>query len=180
MNEDDDRPKLPGYVTIKEAAKILNLSDKRVYDYVADGRLPSVWASHVIMIPLEEVKNFRPNISGRPRRSIPQWHISPNDNLLLSTLILVNLRNGQRNALTQKLEEIRREKQHLFPGTIDRYIIGDEALIGPIQILLIWRSSVMPDEDTREQYLAEFREALDDVLDWGTAEYHPGRVFMHT
>ncbi len=101
MSEDTDRPRLPGYVTIKEAAKILNLSDKRVYEYVEDGRLSSVWASHVIMIPLDEVKNFKANISGRPRKSIPQWHISPDDNLLLSILILVRMKNGQQDALMQ-------------------------------------------------------------------------------
>jgi|SRR5579859_2733546 len=180
MSEDIDRPRLPGYVTIKEAAKILNLSDKRVYEYVEDGRLSSVWASHVIMIPLDEVQNFKPNISGRPRKSVPLWHISPDDNLLLSTLILVRMKSGQQNTLMQKLEEIRQTKQHLFPGTIGRYFIGDGTGIEPVQILLIWRSSVVPDVATREQNLQAFREALDEVLDWGTAEYHHGRVFMHT
>ncbi len=38
----------------------------------------------------------------------------------------------------------------------------------------------MPDEATREQNLKAFSEALDDVLDWQTAEYYHGRVFMHT
>ena len=33
------------------------------------------------------------------------------------------LKNGQQDALMQKLEEIRRAKQHLFPGTIGRYFI---------------------------------------------------------
>ena len=180
MSEDNDRPRLPGYVTIKEAAKILNLSDKRVYEYVEDGRLSSVWASHVIMIPLDEVQKFKPNISGRPRKSVPQWHISPDDNLLLSTLILVRMKKGQQDALIQKLEEIRQTKQHLFPGTIGRYFIEGATTNEPIQILFIWRSSVMPDEAIREQNLQAFREALDDVLDWNTAEYHHGKVFMHT
>lgn len=38
----------------------------------------------------------------------------------------------------------------------------------------------MPDEATREQNLQAFREALNDVLDWQTAEYHREWVFMHT
>lgn len=38
----------------------------------------------------------------------------------------------------------------------------------------------MPDEAIREQNLQAFRDTLDDVLDWRTAEYHHGRVFMHT
>ncbi|MFL5692239.1 MAG: helix-turn-helix domain-containing protein, partial [Ktedonobacteraceae bacterium] len=34
-----DIPNLPGYVSIKEAADILGVSDKRVYQYVRAGRL---------------------------------------------------------------------------------------------------------------------------------------------
>ncbi len=38
---------------------ILGISDKRVYEYVDEGRLPSVWASHVILIPLEAVEKLQ-------------------------------------------------------------------------------------------------------------------------
>ncbi len=38
----------------------------------------------------------------------------------------------------------------------------------------------MPDEMTREQDLKAFRQALDDVLDWDTAQYKNGQVLMHT
>lgn len=42
-----------------EAAQILGISDKRVYGYVDEGRLTSLWAADVIMIPLDEVKTFK-------------------------------------------------------------------------------------------------------------------------
>lgn len=180
MNEDIDRPSLPGYVSIKEAAKILGISDKRVYAYVDEGRLPSVWASHIIMIPKEAVENFKPNISGRPRASIPKWRISPEDNTLFKTLIVVQVLPGKRDMLIQRLEEVKQSGQHEFPGTIARYIMGDDAQTERIEILLIWRSSVMPDEVGREQALEAFRQALDDVLDWDTAQYEHGIVYMHT
>ena len=64
MNEYVGRPNLPGYVSIKEAAKILGISDKRVYEYVGEGRLSSTWAADVIMIPLEEVQKFKRRSSG--------------------------------------------------------------------------------------------------------------------
>ena len=35
------------------------ISDKRVYEYVDEGRLPSMWAADVTMIPLDEVKKFK-------------------------------------------------------------------------------------------------------------------------
>ena len=180
MNEDIDRPTLPGYVSIKEAASILGISDKRVYTYVDEGRLPSVWASRIIMIPLEAVKQFKPNISGRPRASVPKWRISPTDNTLLRTSIKVQVRAGQQAKLFEQFEAIRQGEQFLFPGTVIRYIAGKEKTPQRIEIVLIWRSSVMPDEAERERELEAFRQALVDVVDWDTARYEDDVVYMHT
>src|SRR5260221_6379861 len=99
MSNNNDPSRVPGYVSIKEAAKILGLSPSRIYEYVEDGRLSSVRAAHVILIPLQEVELFKPNISGRPRKSVLRWRISPQDNLLLSTTILVQLRPHQQDLL---------------------------------------------------------------------------------
>jgi excisionase family DNA binding protein len=180
MSEEVSFPAIPGYVSIKEAAQILGLAPKTVYQYVSEGRLPGVRASHVLLIPLEEIKKFKPNISGRPRKSVPLWRISPEDNMLLMTLITVQIRANQEKKLMERLEVIRQGEQHLFPGTVARYIVGSEKHPGQVEISLIWRSSVMPDEATREQALEAFRQALADVLDWKTAQYDQGKVFMHT
>ncbi len=180
MKEDIDRPSLPGYVSIKEAAKILGISDKRVYAYVDEGRLSSVWASRIIMIPLEEVENFKPKISGRPRANVPKWRISPKDNTLLRTSIKVDVRAGQQAQLLERFEEIRQSEQHNFPGTVIRYIAGQEIAPQRIEIVFIWRSSVMPDEVERERELEAFRQALADVVDWDTAQYEHDVVYMHT
>ena len=61
MSEENNRQNIPGYVSIKEAAKMLGISANRVYAYVEEGRLPSAKAAHVIMIPLEDVKKFKPH-----------------------------------------------------------------------------------------------------------------------
>ena len=180
MNDEVNLPEITEYLSIKQAAKSLNLAEKTVYQYVAEGRIPGVRAADVILIPAEEVKKFKRGISGRPRKSIPGWHISPSDNLLLTTLLLVQIKSGQREALLLRLEEIRREKQHIFPGTIARYIIDSKTNPGQVIILLIWRSSVIPDEAAREAALEAFRQALADVLDWSTAHYDDGTVLMHT
>src|SRR5436305_4835792 len=122
MSEYLSRPNLPGYVSIKEAARILGISDKRVYEYVDEGRLPSMWAADVIMIPLDEVKRFKRRSSGRPRKSSPAWRISSGDNTQFMVSIYVQMRLGQQEALMQKLEEIRQGGQHVFPGTVARFI----------------------------------------------------------
>ncbi len=180
MNEDIDRPSLPGYVSIKEASIILGISDKRVYAYVDEGRLPSVWASHIIMIPLEAVEKFKPNISGRPRKSTPKWRISPSDNTLLRISIKVHVRAEQQEKLFEQFEAIRQSDQILFPGTVIRYVAGKAKDPQRIEIVLIWRSSVMPDEAERERELEAFRQALADVVDWETARYEDDVVYMHT
>jgi len=180
MRNENERPTIPGYVTIKEAAKILGVSANRVYTYVEEGRLPSAQAAHVIMIPLEALKDFKSQLSGRPRTTIPTWRISPEENAVLTTSILVRIRSNQYNRLLTKLEEMRRERLHLFPGTIARYILEEKRHPEHIEILLIWRSTAMPDDATYNQWLDEFRQALSGVLDWDTAQYDTGRVIMHT
>jgi excisionase family DNA binding protein len=180
MNEYAGRPNLPGYVSIKEAAKMIGISDKRVYEYVDEGRLPSLWAADVIMIPLDEVKKFKRKTPGRPRKSIPAWRISTGENTQFMTSIVVQMLPGMHDTLVQKLEEIREQGQHLFPGTIVRLIMEREDNPGQLEIALVWRSTVMPAETERQQALEAFRQTLADVLDWSTARYNNGRVLMHT
>lgn len=173
-------PNLENYISIKEAAGLLKMSYKTVYQYVSEGRIPAVRASDVILLRVEDVKNFKPKLSGRPRTTIPPWRISPEDNLLQQTIISVQIRKGRKNALIKRLDEIRQSKEHLFPGTIARYIIGRKKMPDRIEITLVWRASVMPDEAAREGSLEAFRQELADVLDWQTAEYDEGTVLMHT
>ena len=180
MRNVNDQLGVPGYISIKEAAEKLGLSPSRVYEYVEDGRLSSVRAAHVILIPLEEIENFKPKLAGRPRRSIPRWRISPKENLLLSTTIYVQMRNNREEDLMKRLEKMKQKEQLLFPGTVSRFIIKSETIPGQIEISLIWRSTIMPPEEVREQALEKFQHALADVLDWSTAQYNTGQVLMHT
>lgn len=180
MNEYAGRPSLPGYVSIKEAAKILGISDKRVYEYVDEGRLPSMWAADVIMIPLKEVQSFKRRSSGRPRKSIPAWRISSGDNTQHITSVTVQMRTGQRQALVKRLEKIRQNSRHVFPGTVIRLIVESETIPGQVEISLIWRQAVIPSNAEREQALEDLRQELADVLDWDTAQYNNGKVLMHT
>src|SRR6266702_4653412 len=143
MRNENERPTIPGYVTIKEAAKILGVSANRVYAYVEEGRLPSAQAAHVIMIPLEALQDFKSQLSGRPRTTIPTWRISPEENAVLTTSILVQVRTNQYTKLLARLEEMRRERQHLFPETIARYILERGRYPEHVEILLIWRSTAI-------------------------------------
>jgi excisionase family DNA binding protein len=180
MRESLDLPSMPEYVSIKDAAKILGISDKRVYAYVEEGRLPAVRAAHVIMIPVEEVKKFQPNISGRPRKNTPVWRTSPENNLLLTNSIFIHVRDKQQKKLERRLEEIRQAGDHIFPGTVARYIIQDKTHAGEIEILLIWRIASMPDDSTREKVLDNFLHALSDIVDLHATRYSEGQILLHT
>lgn len=109
-----------------------------------------------------------------------QYSLSSGQNTQFMTLIEVPVQAGQRDALAWKLEEIWQERQHLFPVTIARYIARNERVPENVEIVLIWKSALMPDEATREQAPEEFRQATADVLDWNRAQYGNSAILMHT
>ncbi len=176
----DSIPDLPGYVSTKEAAKILGVSERRVRLYIEMQRLPAVRAADVLLLPLEDVKNFKRKIVGRPRKNTLVWRISSSENTQFTTSISVQIRAHQEKRLLQRLQEIKREGQHVFPGTVARYIVKDATMPRRVEITLVWRRIIMPNETEREQALDAFRQALADVLDWNTAQYSNGEVLMHT
>jgi len=179
MSNEIKLPDIEEYVSIKQAAEMLGVAYRTAHQYVAEGRIPAVRAGDVILIRVAELKKFKPTISGRPRKSVPRWHISPADNALLATIILVQVRSGQEEKLAERLDELRRGGEHLFPGTVSRYIMKRKQHPGQVEILLIWRSPIMPASAQREQALAAFRQSLDDVLDWSTAQYDEATILMH-
>src|SRR5579859_7841578 len=123
----DDLPKLPGYVSIKEAARILGLGERTVYRYVEEKRLRGMRAANAIMIPLEDLLNVKRRVIGRERKVTPLWRAVSEGNTRFVTLISVQMYQGKRGELLSRLEEIRMEKRHLFPGTVARHIIDDQS-----------------------------------------------------
>jgi excisionase family DNA binding protein len=176
----DEIPDLPGYVSTKEAAKLLGVSERRVRLYIEMKRLPAVRAADVLMLPLNDVKNFKRKIVGRPRQNTLTWRISSTENTQFMTSISVQMRPHQEKLLMQRLEEVKRDGRHLFPGTVARYVVRSETVPRQVEIMLVWRSTVMPNGTDREQALESFRQTLADVLDWDTAQYNNGQVLMHT
>lgn len=159
---------------------MLGISERRVRLYIEMKRLPAVRAADVLMIPSENVENFERKIVGRPRKNTLAWRISSVENTQFTTFISVQMHLHQEKQLAQRLEEIRSGGQHIFPGTVVRYVVRSQSIPRQIEIMLVWRSTVMPGETERERALEAFQQALADVLDWETAEYNNGEVLMHT
>jgi excisionase family DNA binding protein len=180
MIEGIDIPNLPGYVSIREAADLLGVSDKRVYQYVRAGRLPARRVGNILILPVEEVRQFKPSPSGRVRAKAPSWRTYRSRGALLITNIRVPVRVGQQAQLIEKLKAIQKGDSHTFPGTVGRYVVkGDEGLTS-IEIILVWKSTEMPAEARRKQDLDLFQEELADVLDWQAARYDSHEVIIHT
>ena len=180
MKEEFPTSEPPGYLSVKQAAKILHVSERRVHQYVESGRLQAYQPGRDIMLPVEAVEQFRPRLTGRPRKKTPGWRGSPDISPLLITYIRVQIRAGQQTRLLKKLQTIKREGRHLFPGTVTRYISLDDASPATVTIQLVWKNGEMPDEPTRKQAFRDFEEELADVLDWETARYRTEKVGIHT
>jgi excisionase family DNA binding protein len=170
----------PGYISSEEAAQILGVSTSRIYQYVDEERLPVYKLANAFMFLAEDIEQFRRNPTGRARNQPPSWRTYKGGGKVLATEIEVQVREGQQEQLTEKLQAIKRSGQHRFPGTIARYIMKKNAELTSVKILLIWKSTEMPDEEVRQQHLAAFQAELADVLDWETAEIETNEAIIHT
>jgi hypothetical protein len=61
-----------------------------------------------------------------------------------------------------------------------QYIARSDQRSDELQILLIWRGSLIPTPEEREEALEELRRDLADLVDWKTARYETAQVLMHT
>jgi excisionase family DNA binding protein len=175
MIKGNDIPDIPGYVSVKEAAQILDVSVSRMYEYVRERRLPLHKAGKTYMIPIESLKDFKPQPTGRMRVRPPEWRVYRGGGNVLATDIRAHVRSGQQESLIEKLKIIQEENRHTFPGTIARYVLKDGSLKdgssgAAISIWLIWKDTEMPDEAIRDRDLADFKAELADMLDWETAQ----------
>jgi len=173
-------PDIPGYLSIKQAAQMLGITDKRVYRYIEIGRLPAFKASGVFLLAEEDVKQFKLNPPGRIRTSPPRWRVYSSRSKVLATEIQVHVREGKQAELLEKVNAIQKANRHTFPGTIARYLItGDEAL-SSVHFVLIWKDTEMPDETTRQHDLEALQEELAEVIDWETALYSTNETLLYT
>ncbi len=144
MTEYFELPEVPEYISTDQAAKILGISKQRVYQFIEEKRLPAFRAGNVILLKEEVVKQFKPNITGRPRKKGPLWRVYRGGIAVIGKDIQVEVRDGQEERLKEKLYTIYQEQRHIFPGTIQRYIFKDKSFPTVVSILLIWKDTDMP------------------------------------
>lgn len=173
-------PDIPGYVDIKEAARILGVAESSIYRYIQSGRLSAYQAGRNIMVELEVLKTFKPNAAGRPRKKSPPWHISPDTNPFYVIYMHVEVKEGKLEALKRAIQTIKEQESHLFSGTLLRYISLNNTSPVSVTIQLVWRNNDLPDDTIRELEITAFKENLADLLHWQTARYTEGVALIHT
>lgn len=181
MSDVDDLPNItPEFVSVKEAAEMLGVSERSVYGYIEDKKLPGYKATKLTVVKRADVNQFKRGTTGRPRTRVPEWRISDNENVQFMTQVFIRIRDGRKEELLRRLEEIRKGNKHSFPGTVARYFANNEKDSNDLQILLVWRGTVMPDDQTRQDALDELSEELRDLLEWENAHVEMHQILMHT
>src|SRR5712691_9409225 len=155
-------PDVPGYVSIKQAAEMLGITDKRVYRYIDLGRLPAYKSGGVFLLAEDDVRQFKLNPPGRTRTVPPRWRVYNIRSKVFATEIQVPVHAGQQDKLVEKLTEIQQANRHTFPGTIARYIIKGDPELTSVHFFFVWKDTEMPNESTRGHALKAFRDELAD------------------
>jgi excisionase family DNA binding protein len=180
MADIHDFPDVPGYVSIKQAAEMLGITDKRVYRYIDLGRLPAYKSGGVFLLAEADVRQFKLNPPGRTRTVPPGWRVYNTRSKVLTTEIWAPVSSGQQETLVEKLAEIQRTNRHTFPGTMARYIIRGNPTLTSVHFFFVWKDTEMPDEPHRQRSLKALQDELADVLDWEQAQYHTNEALLYT
>ena len=180
MAEINEIPDDPGYVTIKQAAQMLGITDKRVYRYIDLGRLPAYKSGGVFLLAEEDVRQFKLNPPGRTRTTPPPWRVYHTRSKVFVTEFRVPVRAGEQERLVEKLSDIQKANRHAFPGTIARYVVKEGLESASLLFFLVWKDTETPDDPTRERGFKALRDELLDVLEGERAEYHTGEALLYT
>lgn len=180
MREDSEIPPLEGFLTVKNAAKLLGLSERMVHTYIQDGRLVAKRIGNIMAIAEDDFLKFQRAKKGRPRTRLPVWRKSVGDNLEYATDITARLKEGQSANFLARLDEFRSQGQHMIPGTVARYISRGGPDLSQVRIILIWRTTVMPEKAECEAAIRAMSADLAEMLDWGTLKITYEPIVLHT
>lgn len=170
--------RVPGYLSVKETACMIGVSERTIYAYVETGKLPGARIGNMTVVDAASAREYKRRAPGRLRTRVPAWRVPPEQNLQYLSIITVQLHPGREKQLLEKLQEIRVEGRHLLQGTAARYIVRSRTCPDEVQILLIWRSAIMPPQREREVALTALRNDLAEVVVWETAHYEECQVVL--
>ena len=180
MPEEKEQLRIPGHVSVKEAARMLGISYDRAYQHVKAGRLASKKVGGKHMIPIQAVEDFKGNPPGRVRAEPPDWRVYRSRVKISATDIEVQVCSGQEERVVAKFVAIQQAQRHTFTGTIARFVLEHESNPAIVSIWLVWKDTEMPDESLVQREFEAFKTEFADVLDWETALIRTKRGIIYT
>lgn len=181
MTENEiDFPSIPDYIPVKKAAEIMGISRRRINDFVKTGRISAFRAGRTLMLLEKDVLQFQRQATGRKRTRIPIWRLPVGKNIQFTSIILTRIKPGQSAQFDEKLQDIHAREAHLLPGTVARYFSRSVQKPDDVQIIFVWRSTVMPSDEEREASIQALQDEFADILDWEKSWGEYGKVVMHT
>ncbi len=166
-------------LSVREAARVLGVTERSVYGYVAKRTLSAMRIEGCVMLREAEVLAFERQAPGRPHVLVAAWHVPPVRNRQYMTTVTVRVRPGQGEALESRLMEIHGSAAHGFFGTSARYVVRNLGDPAEIDLVLVWRGAVMPARECREAALAALAADLAEVLAWETAVMKEGQALLY-
>jgi excisionase family DNA binding protein len=180
MDKEQEYLQTPGSISVKEAAAKLDLSEKRILQYIYKDRLPARKVRGKYMIRREDFDEFRSKPHGRIRTNPTQWRPYRAGAKVRELHIEVQANPDTREILLTRLKVAIKEQAYLFPGTMQRYVLADVNNPNTIFIQLIWKTTELTNEANLQHNLEAFQAKFADLLDWQTARYVTVQAIMHT
>lgn len=158
------------FLSVREAARLLGVSPRCVYNYIARGKLARTRRNKWVMLKEQDVLAFKRRV---PLRQ--DW-LPLGPRLYALTTIIVPVRSGCEARLGEKLVEFHDQGKHQITGTcagaMSRSLRSPEWLT----ILLFWPADELPPEQQREQEIAALAADLAGVCDWERALSAEGQI----
>lgn len=169
-------PESETFLSVSEAVRLLGCSRSKVYQYIKEGRLSSHRIGRLLVLLRTEVEQLQAKLTGSAPALAPHWQMDEVESLP-ALVVRVRIKSEHRETLEERLLAVEAEQLYPFRGSVTRYVIGDS---DEIELVVVWRSSEMPDEETWRGDLQVFQQAFADVVDWKTASLSWGTILYHT
>ena len=180
MSEQHEKHSLDEYIQADEAAKILDIKRNRVYQHIRSGKLVAEKRGKIYFLLRKDVQQFQARATGRAHEQPPPWRAYKAGAQVLATEIEVRVRPGQQEKLLKQLRIMRENNDYTLPGSIERFVMQGDEQLQSVHMVLIWKSTELPDPATHRENLERFQAALADVLDWAAARIRETKVLLHT
>lgn len=167
---------IPGYLPTKQAAQRVGVCEERILQLAHAGRLPYRVIGRNYLFPESAISLLRRKPHGNIRTRPVPWRKYRAGAVVYVRRIDAPILPGMDEALTAHFYEMAESQQHLFPGTMSRFVSVDE---GELSVLLMWKTTEA-DETRLARDVETFKAEIAPFVDWGRARDVVSKAMAHT